>query len=77
MNPRYHYTNHAREQMEERRISAAEVEEVLAEPDITLNTRKGVSKTRTIGERSIVVVVKENATRTNIKIITVYARGEE
>lgn len=77
MNPRYHYTDHARKQMQARGISVVEVEQVLAEPDLTMNTEKGVRKARIIGERNIVVVVKENVTGTHIVIITVFARGEE
>lgn len=57
--PRLRYTEHAEERMGERRISRADVETVLADPDIDLprGRKPGRVYARRLGSRKITVVV--------------------
>jgi hypothetical protein len=54
------FTRHARDQMADRNISEAEVEETLADPQITYPSHQRPDRrvlVRTIGERRIKIVV--------------------
>lgn len=67
------YTTHALEQMAERAISKAEVQQVVDKPDMTLPSHHAPNRrrlVRTIGGRKISVIIGPASTAVSVVITT-------